>query len=31
LRKLRLLATRDDVEFSLQGVNFFRNLLGINE
>jgi len=26
-----LLATRDDVEFSLQGVNFFRNLLGINE
>jgi cell division control protein 6 len=28
LRKLRLLATEDDVVFSLQGVHFFRNLLG---
>lgn len=27
LRKVRLLATKDDVVFSLQGVNFFRNLL----
>jgi len=24
---VRLLATKDDVVFSLQGVNFFRNLL----
>ena len=28
LRKVRLLATEDDVVFALQGVHFFRNLLG---
>ena len=28
LRKVRLLATEDDVLFALEGVHFFRNLLG---
>jgi len=27
LRKVRMLVTENDVVFSLQGVNFFRNLL----
>jgi len=30
LRKVRMLVTEDDVIFSLQGVNFFRNLLGVS-
>lgn len=30
MRKVKLLCTYDDVVFALQGVHFFRNLLGVS-